>query len=121
MKKVSGRAIFPLILAIVLLAGTVLLCVRYFAKADEWVTFSGSPHVYTGVNLDGGVVTDRDGTLLLDSTDGRTYSADAVTRTATMHLLGDRYGYIQAPLLGSFADYMIGFDKINGLYGAEGT
>lgn len=121
MKKVSGRAIFPLILAIVLLAGTVLLCVRYFAKADEWVTFSGSPHVYTGVNLDGGVVTDRDGTLLLDSTDGRTYSADAVTRTATMHLLGDRYGYIQAPLLGSFADDMIGFDKINGLYGAEGT
>lgn len=121
MKKVSGRAIFPLILAIVLLAGTALLCVRYFAKADEWVTFSGSPHVYTGVNLDGGVVNDRDGTLLLDSTDGRTYSADAVTRTATMHLLGDRYGYIQAPLLGSFADDMIGFDKINGLYGAEGT
>ena len=121
MKKVSGRAIFPLILAIVLLAGTALLCVRYFAKADEWVTFSGSPHVYTGVNLDGGVVTDRDGALLLDSTDGRTYSADAVTRTATMHLLGDRYGYIQAPLLGSFADDMIGFDKINGLYGAEGT
>ena len=121
MKKVSGRAIFPLILAIVLLAGTVLLCVRYFVKSGEWVTFSGSPHVYTGVNLDGGVVTDRDGTLLLDSTDGRTYSADAVTRTATMHLLGDRYGYIQAPLLGSFADDMIGFDKINGLYGAEGT
>ena len=121
MKKVSGRAIFPLILAIVLLAGTVLLCVRYFAKADGWVTFSGSPHVYTGVNLDGGVVTDRDGTLLLDSTDGRTYSDDAATRTATMHLLGDRYGYIQAPLLGSFADDMIGFDKINGLYGAEGT
>ena len=121
MKKVSGRAIFPLILAIILLAGTVLLCVRYFVKAGEWVTFSGSPHVYTGVNLDGGVVTDRDGTLLLDSTDGRTYSTDAVTRTATMHLLGDRYGYIQAPLLGSFADDMIGFDKINGLYGAEGT
>ena len=121
MKKVSGRAIFPLILAIVLLAGTVLLCVRYFVKSGEWVTFSGSPHVYTGVNLDGGIVTDRDGTLLLDSTDGRTYSADAVTRTATMHLLGDRYGYIQAPLLGSFADDMIGFDKINGLYGAEGT
>ena len=115
MKKVSGRAFFPLILAIVLLAGTVLLCVRYFAKADEWVTFSGSPHVYTGVNLDGGVVYDRDGTLLLDSTDGRTYSADAATRTATMHLLGDRYGYIQAPLLGSFADDMIGFDKINQL------
>ena len=121
MKKVSGRAIFPLILAIVLLAGTVLLCVRYFVKAGEWVTFSGSPHVYTGVNLDGGIVTDRDGTLLLDSTDGRTYSDDAATRTATMHLLGDRYGYIQAPLLGSFADDMIGFDKINGLYGAEGT
>ena len=42
MKKISGRAVFPLILALVLLAGTVLLCIRYFAKADEWVTFSGS-------------------------------------------------------------------------------
>ena len=119
MKKLSGRALFPLILTLVLLAGTVVLGIRYFAKADEWVTFAGSPHVYTGVNLDGGMVYDRDGTLLLDSTDGRVYSADAATRTTTMHLLGDRYGYIQAPLLGQFADDMIGFDKINGLYGAE--
>ena len=121
MKKLSGRALFPLILTLVLLAGTVVLGIRYFAKADEWVTFAGSPHVYTGVNLDGGMVYDRDGTLLLDSTDGRVYSADAATRTTTMHLLGDRYGYIQAPLLGQFADDMIGFDKINGLYGAEDT
>ena len=56
------------------------------------------------------------GTRLVDATDGRTYSDDAQTRAAKMHLLGDRYGYIYAPLLGNFADKMIGYDKINGLY-----
>ena len=76
MKKISGRAVFPLILALVLLAGTVLLCIRYFAKSGDWVTFAGSPHVYSGVNLNGGIVTDRSGTLLLDSTDGRTRSEE---------------------------------------------
>ena len=121
MKKISGRAVFPLILALVLLAGTVLLCIRYFAKSGDWVTFAGSPHVYSGVNLNGGIVTDRSGTLLLDSTDGRTYASDPAVRASAMHLLGDRYGYIQAPLLGHFADDLIGFDRINGLYGAEGS
>lgn len=43
------------------------------------------------------------------------YSADEAVREATVHLLGDRYGYISAPLLGNFAEQMIGYDKITGL------
>ena len=35
------------------------------------------------------------GTRLFDATDGRTYSDDAQTRAAKMHLLGDRYGHIE--------------------------
>ena len=42
--------------------------------------FSGSPHVYSGANLSVGYVDDRDGTRLLDETDGRKYSDDAQTR-----------------------------------------
>lgn len=116
MKKLALRAYFALALAAALAIGAFAFTISYFVKADDWVMFSGSPHVYSGANLSVGYVDDRDGTRLLDATDGRTYSDDAQTRAATMHLLGDRYGYIYAPLLGNFADKMIGYDKINGLY-----
>lgn len=48
MKKVSRRALFALALAVVLAVGTLAFCVKYAANAEKWVTFSGSPHVYTG-------------------------------------------------------------------------
>ena len=70
MKKVSRRALFALALAIVLAAGTLAFCVKYAVNADKWVTFSGSPHVYSGANLSGGYVADRDGTRLRDATAG---------------------------------------------------
>ena len=56
MKKVSRRALFALALAIVLAAGTLAFCVKYAVNADKWVTFSGSPHVYTGTTLTGGKI-----------------------------------------------------------------
>lgn len=116
MKRISNRMIFLLVLMAVLTLGTVAFLGSYFLHADDWVVFSGSPHVYTGSNLSTGIVTDRKGKLLLDSTDGRSYSADDALRKATLHLLGDRYGYISAPVLGDYADELVGFDLVNGLY-----
>lgn len=116
MKKLAFRAWFALALALILTLGAIIFSITYFLHADEWVTFSGSPHVYSGANLSVGYVEDRNSTRLLDATSGRTYSENSVTRASTMHLLGDRYGYIHAPLLGAYADKMIGYDKINGLY-----
>ena len=80
-------------------------------KADDWVMFSASPHVYSGANLSVGYVDDRDGTRLLDATDGRTYSDDAQTRAAKMHLLGDRYGHIEN---GGRAGRGTGFESLRG-------
>lgn len=116
MKRISNRMIFLAVLMVILALGVVLFLGNYFVHADEWVIFSGSPHVYMGGNLSSGIVTDRKGTLLLDSTDGRAYSSDEALRRATMHLLGDRYGYISAPVLGEYADELVGFDRINGIY-----
>ena len=116
MNRLSKRSVFALVLAFVLLAGVVVFCVRYVTSAGQWVTFPGSPHVYSGSNLNTGLVTDRSGTVLLDSTDGRVYSQDETIRRATMHLLGDRQGYIPAPLLDEYADRMIGFSLVNGVY-----
>lgn len=116
MKRISRRMIFLLVLIALLAVGLGVFTVRYFIQGDDWVVFSGSPHVYTGGNLSTGTTTDRHGTLLMDSTDGRVYSQDADLRRATMHLLGDRFGYIYAPVLGTYADELVGYSAVNGLY-----
>ena len=119
MKKISRRAWMAMGLALALLAGLLVFFGEYFINAKDWVSFPGSPHVYTGVNPDCGRIYDRSGTLLLDTNDGRVYNADETVRKATMHLLGDRDGYISAPLLKTYASKMIGFDVWNGLYTDE--
>ena len=116
MNRVARRSVFALILVVALLAGLVLFCVRYVTDAGQWATFPGSPHVYSGSNLNTGVVYDRRGTVLLDSTDGRYYAYDLLVRQSTMHILGDRFGYIPSPMLDEFADDMIGYNKITGVY-----
>lgn len=121
MKRISHRTVFLIILMALLILGIGLFTARYFLHAGEWVVFPGSPHVYAGGNLSTGRVTDRSGELLLDSTDGRVYSQDEALRKATLHLLGDRYGYISAPVLGEYADALVGFSSVNGLYSLGGA
>ena len=92
MKKISKRAWMAMALAMALLAGLLIFVGSYFVNAKTWVTFPGSPHVYTGVNPDCGRIYDRSGMLLLNTDDGRVYNADETIRRSTMHLLGDRDG-----------------------------
>lgn len=116
MKRMSQRMLLLLGLVGLLVAGLVLFVVRYFVSADEWAVFPGSPHVYAGGNMSAGVVTDRSGMVLLDATDGRAYSQDAELRRATMHLLGDRFGYVSAPVINAYSDEMVGYSKVTGVY-----
>jgi len=119
MKRVSRRMIFLLVLMAVLVVGLGIFSIQYALHADEWVVFPGSPHVYAGTNLYVGVITDRSGTILMDATEDKVYAEDTLLRSATMHLLGDRFGYIHAPLLDPYADAMVGFNKVTGVYSTE--
>ena len=65
MKRISRRMILLIVLMAVLALGVGIFLINYFANADDWVVFSGSPHVYAGGNLSTGTVTDRAGELLL--------------------------------------------------------
>ncbi|MBP3633337.1 MAG: penicillin-binding protein [Oscillospiraceae bacterium] len=121
MQRITRRMLLLLVLMGLMLVGTLVFAWRYAVSSDEWVVFSGSPHVYSGGNLSLGIVTDRTGTVLLDSTNGRRYADDSELRKATMHLLGDRYGYISAPVLNDYADELIGFSKITGLHTLSDT
>ena len=121
MNRVAKRSIVALILAFLLVGGMCLFVTEYVLNAGRWVVFEGSPHVYNGVNIGCGVITDRSGELLLDATGKRVYSEDSRIRKATLHWLGDRYGYISAPAVTDYADEMAGFGLLGGLYGYGGT
>jgi peptidoglycan glycosyltransferase len=118
MRKVAFRAKLTLILSVLLVAGVVGFFGVYWMNSADWVVFSNSPHVYSGGNLAVGTIVDRNGTLLLDNSDGRTYADDAWVRAATLHILGDRYGYIPSYMLNEYAEDLVGFTRVSGVYSA---
>lgn len=110
-----------LIFIFVLAGGMVFFLYEYATQAETWIISTGSPHVYSGDNMGCGLVTDRDGLLLLDTRSERTYSSDRDIRSATLHWVGDRSGYISATALSNYALEMSGFDPVNGMYSYGGT
>ena len=116
MNKVALRANVVMLIVLILLGGFVFFLAEYLLKANEWVVFAGSPHVYNGGNIGTGVVTDREGILLLDVNEGRTYSNSKDIRKSTVHWLGDRKGSVNAPALATYSAEMTGYDLISGVY-----
>lgn len=120
MRRIAMRSITLWILILLLLGGVGFFLVEYVMYSDQWVLAQGSPHIYKGDNIATGVVVDRDGVLLLDTSENRTYASTKELRSATIHWLGDRYGYISAPAVANYAKEMAGFDILTGLYSDTG-
>lgn len=116
MNRIATRAKSLILLAAILLGGFFFFVGEFCAQADRWVVFPRSPHVYSAGNIGCGVVVDRDGYLILDLNDGRTYTEDLQLRKSTLHWVGDRYGMISAPALPHYLSESSGFDLLNGLY-----
>lgn len=116
MNRIATRAKSLILLAAIFLGGFFFFVGEFCAQADRWVVFPRSPHVYSAGNIGCGVVVDRDGYLILDLNDGRTYTEDLQLRKSTLHWVGDRYGMISAPALPHYLSESSGFDLLNGLY-----
>ncbi len=116
MNRIANRAMALLLLVLVLVGGFVFFLTEYFVRSEKWVMDYGSPHVYDGGNIGCGVIVDRDGTLLLDMHDGRTYSNLETLRKSAIHWVGDREGNILAPALTHYAKELAGYDRFNGVY-----
>lgn len=121
MKKISRRSVITALLAVMVLIGMGLFVLQYFFNAKEWVTFPGSPHVYSGGNISTGSIRDRDGVMVLTNGSRRVYAEDPLVRKATLHLLGDRYGNVEAPLINAYAEKMLDYNVITGLYNNSET
>lgn len=119
MKSIANRTWFALILAFVLLFGVLTFVIRYFLYADRWVSFTGSPHVYTNGRLDTGEIVDRSGEVLYSSHADQLYADSAQTRRACLHLLGDKAGNIPPRILRAYASKLFGYDKLNGTAAME--
>lgn len=119
MNRVTKRTWLMGLFILILLGGMVFFCVEYALRASQWVAFNGSPHLYNNQNLGCGRVTDRDGELLLEIGEQRTYSDIAATRKSTLHWLGDRTGHINAGAVSNYAAFMVGYDPVNGIYNAS--
>ena len=104
---------------LLLLGGLLFFIWEYATQAESWVSFSGSPHLYNSSNIGCGTITDRSGNVLLDISQGRTYSENVNTRKSTLHWLGDRKGFISASTVSTYAASMVGYDLINGVYNAS--
>ncbi len=116
MNRIRGRARLLLVLVLVLAVGLGAFSVDYICNAKNWVMASGSPHVYAGSKPASGVITDRNDVLLMDLSDGKSYGDSAPLRTSFLHWLGDRQGNVSTPLLPQFADDMISYSSVNGVY-----
>ena len=103
MNRVTKRTWLMGLFLAVLLGGMVVFAIEYVANAGTWITAPGSPHVYNRGNLGCGTVVDRSGNVLLDMTNGRTYSTDPQTRKSTLHWVGDRYGSISAGAVSKYS------------------
>ena len=114
MKSIAKRTGFALVLACILLFGVLTFVIRYFLYAERWVSFTGSPHVYTKGRLDTGEILDRSGEVLYSSETKQAYADNAQLRRATLHLLGDKAGNIPARVLRAYASKLFGYDKLNG-------
>ena len=121
MNRIIGRSKILVIFVLILALGLGFFVGEFFAKADSWVAFPGSPHVYNAGNIGCGMFADRDGNLLLDLTDGRSYSGNALLDRSMIHWLGDRQGNISAPALSYYAMQIAGFDPVSGVYAYGGT
>lgn len=119
MNRVTKRTWLMAVFILVLVTGMVFFLGEYWMNAEKWVSAPGSPHVYSNRNLSRGAVTDRNGNMLLDLSDGRTYSSSAATRKSTLHWLGDRNGAISASAISHYAGALVGYDRINGIYNSQ--
>ena len=120
MKRIAMRSVAIWVLILLLLGGLGFFLVEYIMYSDQWVLAQGSPHIYKGDNINTGKVLDREGILLLDTTDGRSYATTKELRSSVIHWLGDRLGFISAPAVASYAKEMSGFDRLTRLYSDGG-
>lgn len=121
MKRVRTRAMAVALIVALAVGLLGFYVVRYALHGDQWVAFTSNGDAYTGGKLKAGRIVDRNGETLYSVENGvGSYSPDEITRRSTLHSLGDRAGNIGTGAIYKYADRILGYDPVNGLYSPGG-
>lgn len=120
MKSTTKRSYVIFALIVFFFVGLGLMIYSFVSHGDEWVSSKYNGHVYrNGILSVAGTIYDRNGTELVKTEDGRrVYNSDWSTRVSTLHVVGDREGFIATGAQTAFRPQLIGYDFANGMYKA---
>lgn len=118
MNTVTKRAYVLLAIIIAFIGGLVFLAVSFFTQGGTWATHRVNGHLYSqGEIKNAGRILDRNGVILAQSRKGeREYSSDKTIRKATLHAVGDTYGYIATGAHTLCRDRLTGYSFVDGIY-----
>ncbi len=120
MNKLKGRTFAIVLLCGALVLMLLLFLMQYESKGKDWAAFAGNAHAYTQGVLTAGTVLDRNGTVLLETKDGqRVYAEEKALRKSTLHVVGDAAGNIGSSTQVFFADQLMGYSMLNGVFSYE--
>ena len=121
MKKVKNRTISVLILVGLTILALGFYTFRLVTNGQMWASSVVNSNVHTSRVLTVGTITDRNGIVLADVTDGRrTFSENEQIRRATLHVVGDPAGNIGTGALTMFSADLIGYNIVFGTYSRVG-
>ncbi len=116
MKKITSRTVICFLLALLLVAGSILFVFRFFKDGSQWVSFPSNKHLYSDGVLNCGRILDVDGDVLASSgEDGWTYNENKNVRCALLHAVGDPSGAIGTGAMTQFASKLTGYNPITGV------
>ena len=122
MKILTKRSFGLLILAGLFLCGILIFTIQYMKDARVWAQHATNKHLFTnGQLMTAGVVSDRNGEILLQTVDGaQKYNENKTVRQALMHAVGDSYGNVATSVQVAYGDRLSGWDFLNGAYRFNG-
>ncbi|MCL2392912.1 MAG: penicillin-binding transpeptidase domain-containing protein [Oscillospiraceae bacterium] len=122
MNNVKFRTFSMLVLVGIAILGMGFFTVRFVMFGEQWAGAPFNATAFQGGVLTAGSITDRNGIVLADMTDGRrTFAANGDIRRATLHAVGDRGGNIGTGALSLYAGELMGYNLITGSYSLSGA
>ncbi len=118
MNTVTKRAYVLLAVIIAFIAGVGILGASYVLEGGTWATSRVNSHLYSGGEIrNAGKILDRNGVVLAQSKNGkRVYNSDKNIRKATLHAVGDTYGFIATGAHTLCRDSLTGYSLVDGIY-----
>lgn len=122
MKWLHHRCVVVIPVVALFLAGILLYYTKLGFLGSEWATYPANKHIYNnGVIEKAGDITDKNGTVLATTTDGkRNYNSNSDIRKATVHAVGDLKGYVSTGMQSAYLASLCGYDAVNGVYNVSG-